>query len=98
MHRLSLVAAVLLMFAFPPSGLAADGGSVAPGIMRSGIAAVARLSDTSQNSAVAAQSQQGQLYNDKKTTIIVVSVVAVATVIWINYQLHHAGGGLTGHF
>jgi hypothetical protein len=66
-------------------------------LLRSGIAAVQRLPATERD-AMAAQLQQTKLQSDRKTTVIVVSVVAAATVIYLMYQLHHSGPFVSGHF
>ena len=69
-------------------------------LLRSGIAAVQRLPvvERLEREVIAAQMQQTKLQNDRKTTVIVVSVVAAATVIYLMYQLHHLGPFVSGHF
>jgi hypothetical protein len=47
------------------------------------------MSEVSRDSALSAHAQQSHLNHDKKTTIIVIALVAVAAVIWINYELRH---------
>lgn len=66
-------------------------------LLRSGIAAVQRL-PVVEREVIAAQMQQTKLQNDRKTTVIVVSVVAAATVIYLMYRLHHLGPFVSGHF
>ena len=89
--RIALPTALVLLIsmAFPPAVIASDGDS--PGLVRSGIAAVARMpEDPPRNGGTAAFAQQSKLNNNRKTTIIVVSVVAAAAVIL--YEIHvHTG-------
>jgi hypothetical protein len=79
---------LISMVAVPSAAIASEGDP--PGLLRSGIAAVERMPDVSRRGgALSAQAQQSHLNHDKKTTIIVIAVVAVAAVIWINYELRH---------
>jgi hypothetical protein len=66
-------------------------------LLRSGVAAVQRLS-LNESRIAASLLQQTKLNNDKKTTIIVISVIAAATLIYLMYQLHHSGPFISGHF
>ena len=95
--RIALPTALVLLIsmAFPPAVLASDGD--APGLLRSGIAAVERMSDVRPDSALAAQAQPTQANNNKKTTIILVTVAAAAIValILIPYEKSHARGPIT---
>ena len=93
MQQLIAFVVLISVLAFPPAAIAGEGDS--PGLLRSGIAAVKRMSDVSPDSALAAQAQQSHLNHDKKTIIIVSAVAAVAAVIWIRYELRHAEGGIT---
>jgi len=95
--RIALATAFVLLMsmAFPAAVIASDGDS--PGLMRSGIAAVARMSDDATRSGgTAALAQQSKRNNNWKTTIIVASVVAVATVILYEIHLHTFRVGLPG--
>jgi len=95
--RIALATAFVLLMsmAFPAAVIASDGDS--PGLMRSGIAAVARMSDdATRNGGTAALAQQSKRNNNWKTTIIVASVVAVATVILYEIHLHTFRVGLPG--
>ena len=65
-------------------GTASIGDSDSPGLLRSGIAAVERMSDGSRrDSALAAQAQPSQVNHDKKSTILVIAAVAVVAIIWL---------------
>jgi hypothetical protein len=70
-----------MLFALPvfASGQVITGQTAGDGaLLRSGIAAVERMSDVSRrDSALAAQAQQSHLNHDKKTTIIVIALVAL---------------------
>jgi hypothetical protein len=55
-------------------------------------------SDPLQRQALmAAQLQPTKLKTDRKTTIIVVSIIAAAAVIYMLYQFEHSRGGITLH-
>jgi hypothetical protein len=59
-------------------------------ILRSGLAAVQRMSvEPLQHRAIAAQRQPTTLKKDRKTTIILISAAAAATCIYVWYALHH---------
>jgi hypothetical protein len=59
-------------------------------IQRSGLAAVQRMSvEPRQHRAMAAQLQPTTLKKDRKTAIILISVAAAATCLYVWYALHH---------
>jgi hypothetical protein len=99
MFRTASVVALLSFLVFPSFAAGQDlplQGSNGV-LLRSGIAAVQRLA-AAERDAMAAQLQQTKPQSDRKTTVIVVSVVAAATVIYLMYQLHHLGPFVSGHF
>ena len=100
MFRTASVVALLSFLMFPSFAAGQDLPLQAASngvLLRSGVAAVQRLA-AAERDAMAAQRQQTKLQSDRKTTVIVVSVVAAATVIYLMYQLHHLGPFVSGHF
>jgi hypothetical protein len=95
MQQLIAFIVLVSVLAFPSAAIAGENDP--PGLMRSGIAAVARMSNLRPDSPVAAQPQPSQVNNNKKTTIILVTVAAAAIValILIPYEKSHAHGGVT---
>jgi len=69
------------------------------GIFQAGVAKVQQMSaDPLQRQALmAAQLQPTTLKTDRKTTIIVISVIAAAAVIYTLYQFEHSSSGITIH-
>ena len=101
MLRVAVLSALVMLFALPLSASGQEQLTVQTAgdrpLLRSGLAAVERLSFSSNAAGMAAQAQQTALNHDRKTTIIVIAVVAVAAVIYVTYQLHHMGGSIEFH-
>ena len=89
MRFAALVSMLICSLVFPPVASAQDVTSIqsthAGPLLRSGIVAVQRLS-LEQDRVAAAQLQQTKLKHDKKTTIILIAIVAVAALIWFETQ------------
>jgi len=87
---------------FPSFALAGEVVTLVPrsdgALLRSGLAAVQRLSEDERRVVASAQAQQTKLNNDKKTKIIVITVVAAAAAIYVIYKLRHMGPILSGGF
>jgi len=101
MLRVAVLSALVMLFALPMSASGQEQLTVQTAgdrpLLQSGLAAVERLSFSSNEAVMAAQAQQTALNHDRKTTIIVIAVVAVAAVIYVTYQLHHMGGSIEFH-
>jgi len=82
--RFTMLVAMLVLV-LPPVASAQEVMSIrsahAGPLLRSGVVAVQRLS-FEQDRVAAAQLQQTKLNHDKKTTIILIAVIAVAAVVW----------------
>ena len=83
-------------------GMARGAETVAPPpgngpLLTAGLAAVQRLAvETAPDRSVGSQLQKSTLNNDRKTKIILISVVAAAAVIYVFYQLNHSPGLASG--
>ena len=79
---------VAMLACFPPIASAQEVMSIqsahAGPLLRSGVDAVQRLS--LEQDRVAAQLHQTKLKNDKKTTIILIAIVAVAAIVWFEIE------------
>jgi len=93
MRFTALVAMLVCCLAFPSVASPQDVTSIPPAqgpLLRSGVVALQRLS-LEQDRVIAAQLQHTKLKNDKKTTIILIAIVAVAALIWFETQLAGIG-------
>jgi hypothetical protein len=94
MRFTALVAMLVCSIVLPSVASAQDVTSIqsahAGPLLRSGVVAVQRLS-LEQDRVAAAQLQQTKLKNDKKTTIILIAIAAVAAVIWFETQFDGIG-------
>ena len=89
MRFTTLVAMLACFLVLSPIASAQEVMSIQSGarraLLRSGVEAVQRRS-LEQDRVAAAQLQQTKLKNDKKTTIILIAIVAVAAIIWFEIE------------
>jgi hypothetical protein len=98
MVRVAVLSALIVLFALP---LSASGQeltvqtAVEGPLLRSGLAAVERLSSRSNEPVMALRAQQTALNNRTAIILVVIAVAAVVALVLIPYTESHAHGPIT---